>query len=148
MVTSKIQTHGFQKGNTLGSLANRKGSKNKITMDIRDKFYHVYDDMGKIDKVTGDEAFLKWARLNKKTFYTLFAKLAPTNLNIHDGREHESFIDRMTQQILEANATQIDTLDTLNNKDTMTIDHSDTSQVVDTKGVNLDLVVSPSIVKS
>ena len=54
----------------------------------------------------------------------------------------------MTQQILEANAIQIDTLFTLDNKDTMTIDHDDKSQVVDIKGVNLDLVVSPSIVES
>ena len=144
MVTSNINTGLFKPG----CAGRQKGSKNKLNIDIREKFYHVYDDMGKNVDTSGDEAFLTWARSNKKTFYTLFAKLAPTNLNIHDGREHESFIDRMTQQILEANATQIDTLDTLNNKDTMTIDHDDKSQVVGTKGVNLDLVVSPSIAMS
>lgn len=147
-MTSNIgidKTKLFQPGVDNGG-GRRKGSKNKITMDIRDKFYHVYDDMGKLDKVSGDEAFLNWARINKKTFYTLFAKLAPTNLNIHDGREHESFIDRMANQILEANAVQVDTIDTLDNKDTLTIDHVDESQVVSIKGVNLDEVVSPSVV--
>ena len=146
MVTSNIKStsHLFQKGNP----GKQKGTKNKLNIDIRDKFYHAYDEMGVNSKQTGDQAFFAWARKNKKTFYTLFAKLAPTNLNIHDGREHESFIDRMTQQILEANATQIGTLDTLDNKDTMTIDHSDAPQVVDTTGVNLDLIVSPSMIKN
>lgn len=156
MVASKIdKTKLFQPGVDNGG-GRRKGSRNKITIDIREKFYHTYNDMGKLDKVSGDQAFLNWARINKKTFYSLFAKLAPTNLNIHDGREHESFIDRMALQMLEANAVVIDdpmlppvnpdVLQSNDHVDTLTIDRDDESQVVSSKGVNLDLVVSPSIV--
>ena len=91
----------FKKGNSYGQLTSRKGTPNKLNIDIREKFYNAYENMGEADKISGDQAFLEWARKNPKTFYTLFAKLAPTNLNIHDGREHESFIDRMAQEMLQ-----------------------------------------------
>lgn len=150
MVTSQIKStsHLFQKGNP----GKQHGVKNKLTIDIRDKFYQSYESIGINDNITGDEAFFAWSRQNKKTFYTLFAKLAPTNLNIHDGREHESFIDRMAQQIFEADAKVLDVVDAphtiASNQDTMTITRTDKSQVIDSKQVNLDEVVSPSEVKS
>lgn len=78
----------------------KPGSANKLNIDIRQKFYKVYDDMGADQKQDGDKAFLVWARGHKKVFYSLFAKLAPTNLNINDNRQHESFMDRMAKEML------------------------------------------------
>lgn len=91
-----------------GNPGRPKGSVNRINIDIRQKFYKVYDDMGTNIKQDGDTAFLVWARSNKKTFYSLFCKLAPTNIDISDNRQHESFIDRMAQTMLEAEAKVID----------------------------------------
>ena len=109
----------FEKGNS----GRPKGSTNRINIDIRQKFYKVYDDMGENTGISGDEAFIVWARSNKKTFYTLFAKLAPTNLNINDNRQHESFIDRMAKDILlkEAQVVEVQAIETqsqLVNQDT------------------------------
>ena len=89
----------FENGNKL-SPGRKKGSVNRINIDIRQKFYTVYEDIGKEEKLDGDESFRVWARSNKKTFYSLFCKLAPTNLNINDNRQHESFIDRMAKEML------------------------------------------------
>ena len=119
----------FQLGNTYAT--SRKNKPNKLNIDIREKFYKVYEDIGKDDKLTGDEAFCVWARGHRKTFYSLFAKLAPTNLNldIHDSRQHESFIDRMAVQMLEAEAKVIE------------------SKVIETKSqldMGQDTIISPS----
>ena len=101
----------FQSGQSGNPAGREKGSVNRINIDIRQKFYKVYETIGKEEDISGDNAFRLWARANKKTFYSLFCKLAPTNLNldIHDSRQHESFIDRMAVQMLEAEAKVIDT---------------------------------------
>ncbi len=107
----------FEKGNP----GRPKGIQNKINIDIRQKFYKVYEDMGKNTGISGDEAFSVWARGHKKVFYSLFAKLAPTNLNINDNRQHESFMDRMAKEMLlkEAEVTEVKqvTLHQDNNQD-------------------------------
>ena len=118
----------FKKGNPYGQLTSRKGIANKFNIDIRQKFYNFYENMGG-DEKNGDEAFREWARSNKKTFYSLFCKLAPTNLNITDNRQHESFIDRMAVQMLEAEAKVIE------------------SKVIETKSqldMGQDTIISPS----
>ena len=119
----------FQPGQSGNPAGREKGSVNRINIDIRQKFYKVYDNIGKEDNLNGDESFRVWARSNKKTFYSLFCKLAPTNLNITDNRQHESFIDRMAVQMLEAEAKVIDT------------------KVIDTKSqldMGQDTIISPS----
>lgn len=103
----------FEKGNP----GRPKGSANRLNIDIRQKFYKVYDDMGENAKQDGDTAFLVWARSNKKTFYSLFAKLAPTNLNINDSREHESFMDRMAKDMLLKEAQVIEAEQVTTNQD-------------------------------
>ena len=105
----------FQVGNKLSP--GRKGSPNKINIDIRQKFYTVYETIGKEEDLSGDDAFRVWARSNKKTFYSLFAKLAPTNLNIHDSREHESFMDRMAKEMLLKEAQVIEAKQVTLNQD-------------------------------
>lgn len=108
----------FQPGQSGNPTGRKKGEVNKLNIDIRQKFYKVYDNMGKDDKLDGDMAFLVWARSHKKVFYSLFAKLAPTNLNITDSREHEGFMDRMAKEMLLKEAQVIEAKQvTLNNGD-------------------------------
>lgn len=106
----------FKTGNQCGQ-GRKSGSTNKLNIDIRQKFYNVYENMGEEDKIDGDTAFLVWARGHKKVFYSLFAKLAPTNLNIHDSREHESFIDRMAKEMLLKEAQVIEAKQVTTNQD-------------------------------
>lgn len=128
----------FQSGQSGNPAGREKGSVNRINIDIRQKFYHVYEDMGKEEKISGDDAFRVWARSNKKTFYSLFAKLAPTNLNINDNREHESFMDRMAKELLlkEAQVTEVKqvTLNQDNNPDNISTQLS----------MGKDAIISPS----
>lgn len=100
----------FQKGNTYAS--SRKGKPNKLNIDVREKFYNVYDTIGEEEKQTGDEAFRVWARSNKRIFYSLFCKLAPTNIDITDNRQHESFMDRMAKEMLEAEVLEVKAIET------------------------------------
>jgi hypothetical protein len=99
----------YKPGESGNPTGRKKGEVNKLNIDIRQKFYKVYENMGEDEKISGDEAFIVWARGHKKVFYSLFAKLAPTNLNINDSREHESFMDRMAKEMLlkEAQVTEV-----------------------------------------
>lgn len=67
----------FAKGNSFGKLSSRKGAKNKINIDIRQKFYYVYENLARHKKQSGDQFFLEWSRKNPNLYFQLFAKMAP-----------------------------------------------------------------------
>ena len=101
----------FQKGNKFGSMVDRTGKPNKLNIDVRQKFYKVYDNMSSDDTVSGDEAFIAWGRTNPSLFYTLFAKLLPKTIDGELIHKHESFVESLAQQacIKDAQASMIDT---------------------------------------
>jgi hypothetical protein len=89
----------FEKGNS----GRPKGSKNKLTNDVRQIFHKVYEDMGGDDEITdpitgkkrrltGHEAMLIWARGNPTEFYRLYGKMIPTTQEIQIDN-HEDFLD-------------------------------------------------------
>ncbi len=89
----------FGKGNSLGG--RKKGSKNRITNDVRQVFHRVYDEMGKdvIDpksgkSLTGHEAMLLWARDNPTEFYRLYGKMIPQTAELPEDL-HEDFVDEL-----------------------------------------------------
>ncbi len=89
---------GFEKGNKLGT-GRPKGTKNKLTNDVRQAFHKVYDEMGENIKVdgkpmTGHEAFLGWARDNPTEFYRLYGKMIPATAEL-TGDIHENFVDEL-----------------------------------------------------
>lgn len=100
----------FQKGNA----GRPKGSKNKITNDVRQIFHEIYESMGdgmevedKITKkkrqMTGREAMLVWAQGNPTEFFRLYGKMIPTTAEITVDT-HEDFLDEL---ILEADGEEI-----------------------------------------
>lgn len=87
----------FEKGNSLGG--RKKGSKNRLTNDVRQVFHRVYDEMGADAKhektgkpLTGHEAMLLWARDNQSEFYRLYGKMIPQTAEL-GGDLHEDFVD-------------------------------------------------------
>ncbi len=89
----------FKKGNN----GRPKGSKNRLTNDVRQIFHKVYDETGAetmiVDKKTGEkrkmtghEAMLTWARDNMTEFYRLYGKMIPATAEI-TGEIHEDFVD-------------------------------------------------------
>jgi hypothetical protein len=95
----------FQKGNS----GRPKGSKNKITNDVRQIFHTIYNEMGNQEeiedqitgrkrKMTGNEAMMKWARENQTEFYRLYGKMIPTTQETM-ADNHEDFLDEL---IIEA----------------------------------------------
>ncbi len=90
----------FEKGNTFGGRP--KGSKNRITNDVRQAFHKVYDEMGKdwLDEqgnkkpISGHEAMLMWARGNPTEFYRLYGKMIPTTAELPEDL-HEDFVDNL-----------------------------------------------------
>ncbi len=89
----------FEKGNQL-SAGRPKGSKNRITNDVRQVFHKVYDEMGKDFKndkgedtpLSGHEAMLMWARMNPTEFYRLYGKMIPATAEL-PADLHEDFVD-------------------------------------------------------
>ncbi len=88
----------FQKGHKLAT-GRPKGSKNRITNDVRQCFHKVYENMGNhiVDEttgipLTGDEAMLLWARDNPTEFYRLYGKMIPQTAEL-GGDLHEDFVD-------------------------------------------------------
>lgn len=128
----------YKPGESGNPSGRKKGEVNKLNIDIRQKFYGVYENMGKDEKISGDTAFLVWARGHKKVFYSLFAKLAPTNLNIHDSREHESFMDRMAKEILLKEAQVIDVKQVTTNQD------NDQDDIPNQLPMGKDSIITPS----
>ncbi len=89
----------FKKGNKLGGRP--KGSKNRLTNDVRQVFHRVYEEMGKntIDEKTlkplsGHEAMLLWARENPTEFYRLYGKMIPQTAEL-PADLHEDFVDEL-----------------------------------------------------
>ena len=107
----------FEHGNTF-STGRKKGSRNRLTNDVRAAFHNAYDHMGGFDEngkliETGDEAFLKWARQNQTEFYRLYAKMIPHTAELGDDL-HEDFIDSLVfeeEQMLECKAKVVDVTD-------------------------------------
>ncbi len=90
----------FQKGNKL-STGRPKGTKNRMTNDVRQIFHKVYDEMGKhvVDEktqlpLTGHQAMLEWARANPTEFYRLYGKMIPATAELAPDL-HEDFIDEL-----------------------------------------------------
>lgn len=86
----------FKQGHKLAT-GRPKGSKNRITNDVRACFHKVYEEMGanvEVDgrKQTGHEAFLAWARENQTEFYRLYGKMIPQTAEL-GGDVLENFID-------------------------------------------------------
>ena len=107
---------GFEKGNKFGK-GRIKGSKNRITNDVRESFHQAYAYMGGFDESgklieTGDQAFLKWARDNQTEFYRLYAKMIPHTAELGDDL-HEDFVatlifEEEEAKMIEGNAKIID----------------------------------------
>ncbi len=107
---------GFEKGNKLGG--RKKGSKNRISRDVREVFHRVYEDMGKNqlhdetgEPLTGHEAMLEWARNNPTEFYRLYGKMIPAK-EAEDTDSHEDFIDGLIEgedeiRLIEANVVDV-----------------------------------------
>ncbi len=105
---------GFSKGNKYGG--RKKGAKNRLTNDVRESFHKAYANMGGFDEngkpLTGDEAFLAWARENQTEFYRLYAKMIPATAEIAS-EVHEDFIaglifEEEEARMIEGNAKVID----------------------------------------
>lgn len=78
-----------------------KGSKNKITIDVRDQVFRAFAGMDPAGKKSGFQVFQEWARKNRKSFYLgIFAKLAEKQIDIVDKRQQESFVEDMARRIL------------------------------------------------
>ncbi len=111
---------GFEKGNKLAG--SRKGSKNRITNDVRQVFHKVYDEMGEdcevVDEVTGKkrkqtghEAMLAWGRENKTEFYRLYGKMIPATAELAEDM-HEDFVEQLIfedeeAELIETNAVDV-----------------------------------------
>ncbi len=89
----------FKKGNQAGVGHGRpKGSKNRLTNDVRQVFHRVYDEMGKGTinpetgkQYTGHEAMLLWAQDNQTEFYRLYGKMIPATAELPEDL-HEDFV--------------------------------------------------------
>ncbi len=89
----------FEKGNQAGVGHGRpKGSKNRLTNDVRQVFHKVYEEMGKNTinpetgkPYTGHEAMLEWARENQTEFYRLYGKMIPATAELPE-ELHEDFV--------------------------------------------------------
>ena len=105
----------FAQGNTF-STGRKKGARNRLTNDVRAAFHKAYDGMGGFDEngkpLTGDEAFLKWARENQTEFYRMYAKMIPHTAELGDDL-HEDFVatlifEEEQVKMVEGNAKIID----------------------------------------
>ncbi len=107
----------FHKGHKLAT-GRPKGSKNRLTNDVRQAFHKVYDEMGQHvinpetgNPLSGHEAFLIWARDNQTEFYRLYGKMIPQTAEI-GGDSLEDFLDELVLEedgkLLEASATVVD----------------------------------------
>ncbi len=82
-----------------------KGSKNKASVDIRQKFMSAWDHLDPEGNLSGDEVFFKWCRKNKSLYFTLFKGLAPAHVAIAAMDTQESFLELESQRLLDAEVT-------------------------------------------
>ncbi len=82
----------FEEGHNL-SKGRKAGSKNKVTVNIRDAFDFAFEKSG------SKEALAAWAKDNRKEFYQLYSRLAPAHLNITDRRQ-EDFVEGLAEREL------------------------------------------------
>ncbi len=90
----------FNKGHKLAT-GRPKGSKNRITNDVRQVFHRIYEEMGTgiIDEttgkpITGHQAMLVWAQSNPTEFYRLYGKMIPQTAEL-PADMHEDFIEEL-----------------------------------------------------
>jgi hypothetical protein len=62
------------KGKMQAGKGRKKGSRNKITREVKDVIARCFQEIG------GEKTFAEWATNNKTTFYKLYAKLLPIQL--------------------------------------------------------------------
>lgn len=109
----------FQSGNSYGG--RKRGSKNRLTNDVRQVFHKVYEEMGSneeiVDEVsgekrkqTGHEAMLEWARLNKSEFYKHYAKMIPATAELPE-EMHEDFIGDLIFEDEQGELVETDAVD-------------------------------------
>jgi hypothetical protein len=93
----------FKQGNTFGK-GRPKGSRSKVNVDIRECFSWAFEQAG------GREELAKWAKTNRKTFYQIYAKLAPKEVDMNV-RQQEAFIETLANQELieEAQVMELQT---------------------------------------
>ena len=71
----------FQPGRSGNPSGRRRGSRNKITRDLKAVYMTVFEKMG------GVQGLLDWARKNPDVFYSQISKMLPKDLEIKT--EHE-----------------------------------------------------------
>lgn len=82
-----------------------KGSKNKITLSMKEAFIAAYESIG------GEDALAEWAKQNQTEFYKICARMIPANVegSIQHEHTHEhravSEIDRRIGELLGERAT-------------------------------------------
>lgn len=60
---------------TMAGRGRRPGSKNRFGQEAKEAFALAFDGIGGVPEL------IKWARINKETFYKLYSKLIPVELN-------------------------------------------------------------------
>ena len=116
---------GFQKGNSCGGRT--KGSRNRVTNDVRQVFHAVYEGMGNeidvVDENTGEtrkqnghEAMLAWAKQNQSEFYRLYGKMIPATAELAEDM-HEDFVAELIfeeeEALIETDAVDVGNEDQL-----------------------------------
>lgn len=67
-----------QSGNPIGK---PKGTRNKISKNIKQVFLSVFEEM------SGQQALLEWAQENRDAFFSMIAKLLPKDIEIKSENE-------------------------------------------------------------
>jgi len=79
----------------MSGFQDRTGCPNKITT-IREKFGECFDRMG------GVEALFEWAKDNKKSFYSMYAKMVTKEIKTEDkNKSHDQFVKWIQEQEAE-----------------------------------------------
>lgn len=68
----------FKKGQSGNPEGKKKGTPNKVTKTVREKFLDVFNKLQEDE--TSPAALVNWAQKNPREFYPLAAKLIPTEI--------------------------------------------------------------------
>ncbi len=92
----------FEEGHNF-SRGRKKGSKNKLNTDIKHAFDLCFENLG------GVGALEAWAKKQPGRFYSLYAKLAPREIDLNL-RQHENFVEGLAERELieEAEAKMLE----------------------------------------